>query len=295
MRAPDLGIVVVSYNTRDDLRNCLSSIFRSQQDCALKVWVVDNNSSDGSAEMVASEFPAVRLIANSENIGFSRSNNLAIREMETPFVLLLNPDTVVSDRVFDTTIAFLRQNQTAGMVTCKLVKADGTLDLACRRSFPSAFDGFCRAVGLAELYPKSKLFARYNLTYLHEDEPAEVDAINGAFMMLRREALLQVGLLDEEFFMYMEDLDWCYRFRQCGWKIFYDPTTSVIHLKGQSGKKTSSKMIRAFFESMELFCRKHYLHMQGRPWYVATIFGIRLWKHTTLFRNALRPEKRVTP
>jgi GT2 family glycosyltransferase len=290
-----LAVILVNYQTRDDLRNCLASIFASAQRTPYEVWVVDNASPDGSAAMVARYYPQVRLIALDRNVGFARANNEAIRRSRTEFVLLLNPDTIVSDHAFDDAIDFLRATPSAGMVTCKLVKADGTLDLACRRSFPSAFDGFCRAVGLSKLFPRSRRFARYNLTFLDENETQEVDAVNGAYMMVKRKIIDEVGLLDERYFMYMEDLDWCFRFRQKGWRIYYHPSRTVIHLKGQSGKKHSTKMIRAFFESMEMFCRHNYMPRQSKIISAATVLGIRTWRELTLFRNAVRREKRVTP
>jgi GT2 family glycosyltransferase len=290
-----LSVVIVNYNTREELRHCLSSIFDSKQNMAFEVWVVDNNSSDFSAEMVEAEFPFVRLIRNRNNTGFAVANNMAIKQIDSKFMLLLNPDTIVFDEVFDKTTEFMRDRPRVGMVTCKLVKADGTLDLACRRSFPSAFDGFCRATGLSGLFPTSRLFARYNVTYLDEDETNEVNAINGAFMMVRREAIEEVGLLDEDYFMYMEDLDWCYRFKKKGWKIYYLPNSTVVHLKGQAGKKNSSKMIVEFFKSMEMFCKKQYATRQSATGFYLTLIGVRLWRMSTLVRNMLRPGKRVTP
>ncbi len=291
----ELTVVIVSHQTCSDLQRCLRSIFDSRQATRYEVWVVDNASRDGSADMVEREFPRVRLVRNADNVGFARANNQVLRHVTSEFVLLLNPDTIVGDRVFDETIALLRRTPRAGMVTCRLVKRDGTLDLACRRSFPTAWDGFARASGLARAFPRSRLFARYNLTYLDESETYEVDAVNGAFMMVRRRAMDEVGLLDEDYFMYMEDLDWCYRFRERGWTIHYHPTTTVVHLKGQSGKQSSDAMIRAFFDSMELFCRKRYSARQPRWLLSATCVGIRAWKRATLLRNAIRSEKRVTP
>ena len=291
----ELSIVIVNFNTKEDLTNCLKSIFASKQIIDFEVWLVDNNSSDGSSQLVERMFPNVRLIKNNENAGFSRANNLALKQIENPFVLLLNPDTIVQDHVFDKTIAFLKANDDAGMVSCKLVKADGTLDLACRRSFPSAFDGFCRAVGLSKLFPHSRLFARYNLTYLPEDRVSEVDAVNGAFMMVKQEAIKEVGLLDEDYFMYMEDMDWCFRFKKKSWKIYYAPDSTTVHLKGQAGKKNSSRMIAEFFKSMELFCLKNYSGSKSRVNLLTVLVGINLWRSSTLLRNALRRQKRITP
>lgn len=291
----ELSVIIVNYNTNRDLRNCLTSIYKSRQQTRFQVWVVDNASSDGSVPMVQELFPQVNLIPSTENLGFAKANNLVLRELGSDFVLLLNPDTVVSDHVFDRTIAFLKDNPDVGMVTCKLVKADGTLDLACRRSLPSLWDGLWRAVGMAKLFPKSRTFARYNLTYLDEDQSNQVEAINGAFMMAKSQAVLEVGLLDDRFFMYGEDLDWCYRFGQQGWKIYYLPSPTVIHLKGQAGKKQSSRMIKELFRAMELYCQKH--HESANPFFgrLATVIGIRLWMFSTLLRNAARSQKRVTP
>ncbi len=296
MKGPELSIIIVNHQTREHLRNCLRSIFGSRQRTRFEVRVVDNASTDGSAEMVEREFPAVHLVRNAENVGFAHANNQALAGARGEFLLLLNPDTLVTDGAFDACIDFLRVHPEAGMVGCRLVRRDGSLDLACRRSFPSAFDGFCRAVGLSALFPRSRLFARYNLTYLDERATTEVDAVNGAFMLVRAEALRDVGPLDESYFMYMEDLDWCWRFRARGWKVFYHPVATVVHLKGESGKQRSTEMIRAFFDSMVLFCRKHYrTTVLRRGAYPAVVAGIRTWMLVTLLRNALRAEKRVTP
>ena len=292
---PELSIIIVNYNTRNDLINCLKSIYSSTQDVSYEVWVVDNDSIDGSVHAVEIEFPQVKLIRSSNNLGFSKANNLALRNINTNFVLLLNPDTLLTDHVFDTSIDFLIRTPDAGMMSCKLVKGDGKLDLACRRSFPTPLDGFCRAIGLSRMFPNSRLFARYNLTYLNEDETTEVEAINGAFMMVKHSAIQNVGLLDEDYFMYMEDLDWCYRFKNNKWKIYYVPDSKVIHLKGQSGKKNSAIMIREFFKSMELFCRKNYKYRQTKIKYAILICGIRIWKTMVLTLDSMRSDKRVTP
>ena len=293
--ARELSVVIVNYNTREDLENCLTSISKSKQNLGYEIWVVDNCSTDGSLEMVKRRFPSVRLIENNSNLGFSKANNVALRQIRSPFILLLNPDTIVHDHVFDRTTDFLKANDDAGMVSCMLVKADGTLDLACRRSFPSPFDGFCRAAGLSKLFPRSKLFARYNLTYLPEDKVSEVDAVNGAFMMVKQEALKEVGFLDEDYFMYIEDLDWCFRFKNRGWKIYYVPDSTTTHIKGQAGKKNSNRMIGEFFKSMELFCLKNYSSRKSRVNLFTVLTGIKIWKSATLLQNALRRQKRVTP
>jgi GT2 family glycosyltransferase len=161
-------------------------------------------------------------------------------------------------------VALMDEQQDVGMVSCRLVTQDGSLDLACRRAFPSLWDGFCRASGLSQWFPKSRLLAGYNLTYLDEHKTCEVDAVNGAFMFARREAVEEVGLLDEDYFMYCEDLDWCFRFGRSGWKVVYHPAATTVHLKGQSGNPKSSAMIRELFRSTKLFIVKLFLRRWGR-------------------------------
>jgi hypothetical protein len=181
------------------------------------------------------------------------------------------------------------------MVTCKLVLADGSLDLACRRSFPSAWDGFCRATGLSFRFPKSRLFARYNLTYLDENESYHVEAINGAFMFCDRRAIDRVGLLDPEFFMYAEDLDWCYRFGQAGYKIAYHPAAETIHHKGQSSAPRSASMLREQFKANRRFYCKHFAPRQHFLKRQLTLLGMEAWKQYALLRNALRRRKSARP
>jgi GT2 family glycosyltransferase len=212
----DLGIVIVNYNTRDLLRTCLQTVYASQGDFTFEVCVVDNHSTDGSAEMVAEEFPQVHRIVNAENRGYPAANNQGLRFLGYPdgpdaprFALLLNPDTELPPDGLAKMLAFMDAHPEAGVAGPKLVRQDGSLDLACRRSFPSPEVSFYRFSGLARLFPKSSRFGRYNLTYLDPNVMTEVDAVVGAFMMVRREAIAQVGLMDEGFLMYGEDLDWC--------------------------------------------------------------------------------------
>lgn len=291
---PVLTVVIVSYNCREVLLGCLESIRSSRQDVSYEVHLVDNASTDGTPDAVRAQHPWVKLTASPENLGFSKGNNLVLRQATSPFVLLLNPDTLVSDHAFDCSLAALSENPKAGMVSCRLVTADGSLDLACRRSFPTAWDGFCRASGLSGLFPKRPVLARYNLTYLDEFRPAKVDAVNGAYMMVTRRALDTVGLLDEDYFMYMEDMDWCWRFAKAGFEVLYNPDCTVVHLKGQSSRTRSTRMIHAFFDSMELFCVKN-THPRPGLGRIAAVAGIRAWKWLTLARNFLRSDKRVRP
>lgn len=290
-----LSIIIVNYNTRDLLLDCLRSIAASSDTFDKQVIVVDNASADGSVDAVRREFPAYTVLASPENLGFSRANNLGLEHATGDYVLLLNPDTVVEPDVFAKTAEYLKAHPDVGMVSCKLVLANGRLDLACRRSFPSLWDGFCRAAGLSALFPKSRLFSRYNMTYLDEDATCEVESIVGAFMFVRRQALDQVGLLDPRFFMYAEDLDWCYRFRQAGWKIVYHPAARTRHFKGQSSSHDSARMIREMFRSQELFYEKHHYPNMGFARRALIRGCLKLWKASTLARNAIRRRKRVRP
>jgi N-acetylglucosaminyl-diphospho-decaprenol L-rhamnosyltransferase len=281
----DLCIVIVNYNTRDLLRNCLKSVFASQRVRCIEVSVVDNASSDGSADMVRAEFPNVRLIASSENRGYAAANNLALCGCHATYALLLNPDTVLPPDALAKAIEFMEMHRDAGVVGPKLVRPDGSLDLACRRSFPTPAVSFYRMVGLSFLFPRSHVFGRYNMTYLKPDQMAEVDAVVGAFMLVRGEILQQVGLLDEQFFMYAEDLDWCKRIKEAvnprtghHWQVWYYPAITVLHVKRASSAR-SVRAQRAFNETMLQFYRKHYAPSTPfwLDWLVVAGIALRGW------------------
>ena len=293
--APDLSVVIVSYEVRDFLDRCLASLPAGAGRLRLEVIVVENGSTDGSADMVRARHRRCILLEPGENLGFSRATNLGLRRARGRYLLLLNPDTVVQPRALEKTAAYLESHPDAGLLTCRLVMEDGRLDPACRRSFPSLWDGFCRASGLSRLFPRSSIFARYNLGYLDEDADCDVDAVNGAFMLARREAVEEVGLLDEGYFMYVEDLDWCLRFGRAGWRVVYHPAAEVVHFKGRSGAKRSGAMIRCLFDSTLRFYRRHYFPRRPPAWRAAVTAGLRAWMGVTLLRNALRREKRTRP
>ncbi len=269
----DLGIVIVNYNTRDLLRECLNSVYASQGAFSYDVWLIDNASTDGSAEMVACEFPQAHLIVSPANNGYAFGNNLGLRAMgfreataEAPaFALLLNPDTILPPRALAQMLDFARSRPEAGVVGPRLVLADGTLDKACRRSFPTPMRSFYRLSGLGKLFPRSPRFGSYNLTYLDPNQEVEVDAVVGAFMLLRAQAIRDSGLLDETFFMYGEDLDWCYRVKQAGWQIRYNPDCTVLHYK-RAASRQSRKAQYEFYRAMLLFYRKHYA--AGTPFWL---------------------------
>ena len=285
----DLVIVILNYNTRDLLRKCLQTVYASAGDFTFEVCVVDNASGDDSAAMVASEFPQATLIASRTNDGYSTGNNLGLRRYgfrdqpdasdaaETPrFALLLNPDTEAPVNALADMLAFMDARPQCGVAGPKLVRLDGSLDLACRRSFPSPEVSAYRMLGLSKLFPQSPRFGRYNMTYLSPDVLTEVDSVVGAFMLVRGAAIQQIGLLDEAFFMYGEDLDWAFRIKQAGWQVWYNPAVTVLHVK-EAASKTSSKARYEFYRAMLLFYRKHYEATTPRwlHWLIVGGIGVR--------------------
>ncbi len=254
----DLSIIIVNYNVKEFLQNLLHSIEKASLNISHEIIIVDNASDDGSVELIRDKFPSVRLIANRENLGFGKANNQALEIAKGKYLLLINPDTIVSEDTFDKMIRFFEENTEAGLAGCKILNPDGTLQLACRRSFPGPWTSFCKVTGLSNLFPKSKLFARYNLTYLDEDQTYEVDAISGSFMMMKKETYDKVGGFDEEFFMYGEDLDLCYRIQQAAFKVYYVHTTQIIHYKGESTKRSRLDETKVFYDAMHLFVKKHF-------------------------------------
>ena len=289
----DLSIIIVNYNTCDLLRDCLISIFNNKGEVTYKVIVVDNASTDGSTAMVAAEFPQVDLIASQVNGGFAYANNLGLRHagfnddgppnLDAPrYALLLNPDTILPSTSLTEMIAFMDLHLEAGAAGPKLIRPDGSLDLACRRSFPSPEISFYRMTGLSKLFPRSRRFGRYNMTFANPDELLEVDSVVGAFMMARREAVAQAGLLDETYFMYGEDLDWAYRIKANTWKIFYNPTVVVTHVKRASSRSSPKAQIE-FYRAMDIFYRKFYAHNTPFWLHWLVVSGINLrWRYTQL-------------
>ena len=256
----DVSIIVVNYNVRDFLENALVSLQKASEGVEVEFFVVDNASDDGSVELVKQKFPNVTVIENRVNLGFAKANNQALHLAKGKLILLINPDTIVQEDTLRVLIKFFDQNQDVGMAGCKILNPDGSLQLACRRSFPTPWVAFCKMVGLSALFPNTKLFGRYNLTYLNPDESYEVDALSGSFMMLRREVYETVGDLDEDFFMYGEDLDWFFRIQRSGWKIYYVHATQIIHYKGESAKRSDFDEIKSFYQAMRLFVQKHLSH-----------------------------------
>lgn len=283
----DLGIVIVNWNTRDLLLKCLQTVFASTGDLSFSVVVVDNASSDGSAQKVAEQFPQVRLIREQHNRGYPAANNRGLcalgfvspgepKVSEPPrMVLLLNPDTELPPDGLATLVEYIHSDARIGAAGPRLTLPGGKLDLACRRSFPSPEVSFWRMIGFARLFPKSRRFGRYNLTFLDEYQMAEVDSLVGACMMVRREAIQQVGLLDESFFMYGEDLDWCKRIKEAGFKVMYYPQVEVLHVK-RAASARSPQAAHEFVRAMLIFYNKHYRARASWLTNIAVLAGIAL-------------------
>lgn len=265
-----LSIIIVNYNVKYFLEQVLLSVRRATQGLAVEVFVVDNNSQDDSVAMVREKFPEVKLIVNQLNTGFSKANNQAIHAATGEYILLLNPDTVVAEDTFAKCLAFMDANPIAGGLGVRMIDGAGKFLPESRRGFPSPWVAFCKTFGLSSLFPKSKLFNRYHLGYLPEGETHEVEVLAGAFMLVRSSILDEVGLLDETFFMYGEDIDWSYRIVQAGYKNYYFPETTIIHYKGESTKKGSLNYVKVFYQAMIIFAKKHF---QGRK---ASLFVLML-------------------
>jgi N-acetylglucosaminyl-diphospho-decaprenol L-rhamnosyltransferase len=292
----DLYIVIVSYNTRDLLRQCLQSVFASRGDFTYQVCVVDNHSPDDSAGMVRVEFPQAVLIDSPANVGYAQANNLGLRSASARYYLLLNPDTVLPPSALADMLHFMEAHPDAGVAGPRLVLQDGSLDLACRRGFPTPAVSFYHLMGLSKLFPKSRRFGRYNMTYLDPAETAEVDSVVGAFMLVRNEAIQHAGLLDEDFFMYGEDLDWAYRIKAAGWKIYYNADVTVLHYKRASSQHSLKAQVE-FYRAMVLFFRKHYAAQTPLPLSALILAGIFLKGSWAVARYwlAQRLGRRTTP
>lgn len=252
-----LSVIIVNYNVKMLLEQCLHSVMRAAEGLDAEVLVVDNNSTDGSVEYLRERFPEVRFIENKENTGFARANNIAIKESKGEYVLLLNPDTFVGESLLNDVLEFMDEHQDAGGAGVMMLNADGSFAKESRRGVPSPLTAFCKMSGLATLMPKNRVAGHYYMSYLPKDEASEIEIMSGACMFLRRKALDEVGLLDETFFMYGEDIDLSYRLLKGGWKNWYVPS-AMVHYKGESTKHHSISYVNAFYKAMVIFFRKHF-------------------------------------
>ena len=274
MSRPALEVVIVSHGAEELLRRCLRSLEQNPPSGPHRVTVVDSGSRDGTPDMVAREFPGVRLVRE-DNIGFSAANNLVLRASRAPALLLLNPDTEVRPGTLDTALDRLESDPALGMVGCKLVTETGELDHAAKRSFPTPLGALAHFTGVGRRGRSPQALSQYRATHLGEDEAGEVDAVNGAFMLVRGDALREVGPLDEGYWLYMEDLDWCYRFWQRGWKVFYEPAAVALHVKGgSSGARRRPRQEIAFHRGMGRFYHKFYAPQRSWLANLAVYLGI---------------------
>jgi len=282
----DLSIIIVNYNVRQFLESALNSITKALSGIEGEIIVVDNASDDDSAGMVRRSFPKVIVIENTENLGFARANNIALKRARGRFLLLINPDTVVQEDTINTMLRFFENHPDAGLAGCKILNPDGSFQLPCRRSFPTPWVAFTKVFGLSRVFPKSRLFGRYNLTFLSPDETYAVDAVSGSFMMIRRDVYERIGDLDEMFFMYAEDLDWCYRVNRAGFKVYYVHSTSIIHYKGESARRSSVNERRMFYKTMQQFVTKHYRHSAAMRLFLSIGIAVR---ETVAWLNRFMP------
>lgn len=253
----DVSVIIVSWNVKDWLRICLQSLRRHTRQTTYEVFVVDNGSQDGSAEMVETEFPDVHLLRNEANVGFARASNQAIIDSQGKYIVLLNPDTFVRDDALSRMVGFLDDRPGIGALGCKVLTAEGEIDLRCARRFPTLQSELFELTRLSFRFPDNRLFGRYLMSYWDHGDTREVEALSGACMMVRRQAVEEVGLLDETFFLYGEDIDWCYRLKRAGWAIVYYSEAEIVHIGGQSSQQVKEEMGVERFRSGYRFFRKH--------------------------------------
>lgn len=292
---PLLSIVIVAYRSREEMGANLESLPRAILGREVEVIVVDNSPGDGTGQLVSERFPWVTYVDPGQNVGFGRGNNLGFARGSGECVLYLNPDTVMNVGALEHCVRRVLTEPEIGLISPRLQLADGSMDLACRRSIPSLWDGFCRAAGLAARFPRVKWLSGYNLTYLPVEGTYDVGAVNGAFMLGRRAVLAGVGGFDERFFMYGDDLDLCIRVRQAGFRIVYDGRHSIVHLKGMSVARDFERMSVAIFDANRDVFLKHFNPHQSRwiAWKYRLAFGA--WKRVAQLRAGLRGHRRVRP
>jgi GT2 family glycosyltransferase len=291
----DLSIIIVSYNTKEFLKACIESIYKTTKNIKFEIIVVDNASTDDSvAETLKLKTENLKIIENKENLGFSKANNIGVKQANGRYILFLNSDTVVYENTLGGMVKFMDEHVDVGAATCKLIMPNGQIDDASHRGFPTPWNAFSHFSGLSKLFGKTRLFGGYNLGFKDFSKTHEIDALAGAFMLVRRKAGVDANWWDEDYFFYGEDIEFCYMLKQAGWKIFYVPEFSVLHYKGVSGglkkvskdittasKETKQRATKARFNAMRLFYKKHY--EQKYPWFVTRLvyLGISLKQRTS--------------
>ena len=293
MRTMYLSIIIINYRTYEFTKKTIDSIINKKYSFNYELIIVDNASGDNSLESLKKDYykkidtGLIKFISNNEDKGFAYANNLALKQTNSKYILLLNSDTKIINDCLEKCLKFMDTDKNIGALGCKVMLSNGSLDKACRRSYPNVKVSFYRMTCLSHIFPKSKRFNKYNLTYLDENGIYDVDCLSGAFMLLRSEVLSQVGFLDENFFMYGEDIDYCYRIKKNGWKVNYYGEAKVIHYKGASSKKQESKLLYEFYKSMHIFYNKHY--EKEYPWIITIITYTGIWTmyRLKLIRNIL--------
>lgn len=284
----ELSVAIVSFNVREYLKQCLYSVQKASVNIDCEIFVIDNNSHDGSCEMVEQEFPQVRLIRNNINKGFSAANNQAIRVANGRYVLLLNPDTVVREDTFTKSIIFMYEHPEAGALGVKMINGEGRFLPESKRALPTLKSSFFKISGISLLFPESGTFNRYYLPDIDSHETAQVEILSGAFMFLRREALDKSGFLDEDFFMYGEDIDLSYRILRSGYKNYYYPGTQIIHYKGMSTVRDNYSDLLHFYKAMRIYVKKRAEESSSKSSYLSIIPAIYLREGVALIIRFLR-------
>lgn len=255
-----LTVIIVNYNVKYYVEQCINSLIKALDGVESEIYVVDNHSRDGSVEFLKERFPDINLIASNHNLGFARANNIAIRQSTGEYVLLLNPDTFVCEDTIRVALSFMDEHPNAGGAGVRMYNSDGTLAMESRRGLPTPMTSFYKMCGLCARFPHSRRFGRYYMSYLDWNKPERIDVVSGAFCLLRREAIDKIGLLDEDFFMYGEDIDLSFRLLKGGFENWYLPQ-SILHYKGESTHKTSFNYVHVFYQAMLIFFQKHYGHL----------------------------------
>jgi GT2 family glycosyltransferase len=255
-----LTVIIVSYNVRHYVEQCLNSLYRALNGIEAEIYVVDNHSRDDTVEALTRSYPDVNLVASNHNLGFARANNIAVKQSESEYVLLINPDTFVGEGVISECLKFMDEHADAGALGVRMIDSNGNVAQESRRGLPTPMTAFYKMCGLRKRFPKNTRFGKYYMGYLPWDKPVEIEVVSGAFFMMRRDSLEKVGLLDEDFFMYGEDIDLSYRLLKAGLHNWYYPAT-ILHYKGESTQKSSFRYVHVSYEAMFIFFRKHFGNM----------------------------------
>ena len=281
-----LSIVIVSYNVKDYIKQCIRSILRSNlPKSSFEIIIIDNDSYDGTVQDIKKSFDNIYIIENKVNEGFSKAVNKGIKKANGDFICLLNPDVIINENTFSTLIKYLQSNKHVGCIGPKIINVDGSIQHSCKRSFPTPLNAIFRLFYLDKIFPKSKFFGKYNLTYLDVNKIHKVDAISGAFMMFNKDIINEIGFLDEDFFMFGEDIDFCYRIKNKGYDIIYNPNTEIMHYKGESVKTAPYDMVNIFYNAMEIYFKKYSKNYSN--WKIITLFvktGLFIRKSLSYFK-----------